>query len=88
MRDQGVYFFNDTIQNHTDHFLMKDTLSSIYSPQENRLVESINKTLFKILQKLVEDNRATWNEHLPIALFCLSNRIQGGIRTLIISVGI
>ena len=43
--------------------------STAYYPQGNRLVESSNKILVRIIQKLLEDNKKAWNAKLKFYLW-------------------
>ena len=43
--------------------------STAYYPQGNGLAESSNKSLVKIIKKLLEDNKKTWNKKLVNALW-------------------
>ena len=52
--DQGSHFLNKTIQNLTDHFLLRHTTSTTYYPQSNGQAESTNKVIVRMLQKLVD----------------------------------
>jgi hypothetical protein len=53
---QGTHFINDVIRYLIDHFIFRYTSSTIYYPQGNRRVESINKVLRTLLIKLVNEN--------------------------------
>jgi hypothetical protein len=59
--DQGTHFINDAIRYLTDHFILKHTNSTIYYPQGNGQVESINKVFGNLLTKLVNENRNDWD---------------------------
>ena len=43
--------------------------SSIYNPRANGLAEAFNKTLIKLLKKIVLKNKKHWNERIPEALW-------------------
>ena len=43
--------------------------STSYYPQENDLAESSNKSLSKIIKKLLEDNKKNWDSKLKYALW-------------------
>ena len=43
--------------------------STTYYPQGNGLVESSNKSLIRIIKKLLEDNKKAWNAKLKFALW-------------------
>ena len=48
--------------------------STAYYPQGNGLAESSNKSLVRIIKKLLEDNKKSWNTRLKYALW--ANRIS------------
>jgi hypothetical protein len=66
---QGVHFINDVIKYLIDHFLLKHVSSTTYYLQRNGQVESTNKVLGKVLNKLISENRTNWDEHLSTMLF-------------------
>jgi hypothetical protein len=43
--------------------------STPYYPQGNRLVESSNKSLIKLIKRLLEDNKRAWDSKLKFALW-------------------
>ena len=43
--------------------------STAYYPQGNGLVESSNKSLIRIIKKLLEENKKAWNAKLKFALW-------------------
>ncbi len=53
--DRGTYFVNKLIQRLTKRFKIKYSLSSLYHPQSNGLVERFNKTLCEGIAKLAEE---------------------------------
>jgi len=55
--NQGTHFINDVIRYLIDHFILKHTSFTIYYPQGNGYVESINKVFGTLLTKLVNENR-------------------------------
>ena len=69
VNDQGSHFLNGTIQVLTEHFLLRHTTSTTYYPQGNDQVESTNKVIVTMLQKLVNDNRTDWDIQLYTVLF-------------------
>ena len=69
LRHQGSHFLNGTIQVLTEHFLFRHTTSTTYYPQGNGQVESTNKVIVKMLQKLVNDNHTDWDIQLYTVLF-------------------
>jgi hypothetical protein len=67
--DQGTHFINDVICYLTNHLVLKHTNSTIYYPQGNGQVESINKVFSTLLMKLVNENPNDWDEHMSTFLF-------------------
>ncbi|XP_026450600.1 uncharacterized protein LOC113350683 [Papaver somniferum] len=52
-----------------EEYGIKKVFSTIYYPQGNGQAESTNKTLIRILSRIVHDNPREWNEQLPTALW-------------------
>ncbi len=75
----STHFINDVIRCLIDHFIMRHTSSTIYYPQGNEQVESINKVFGTLLTKLVNENRNEWDEHLSIVLFSYQTAYNVGI---------
>jgi hypothetical protein len=67
--DQGVRVINDTIKYLTKQFLLKHVSSTTYCLEGNGQVESINKVIGRLMNKLVNDKRIDWDEHLTMVLF-------------------
>ncbi len=67
--DQGTHLINDVIKYLTDHFILIHTNSTIYYPEGNGQVKSINKVFGTLLTKLVNENKNDWDEDLSIILF-------------------
>jgi hypothetical protein len=78
--DQGPHFVNEVIQSLTQHYAMVQQRSTVYYSQGNRLVESRNKTLQTILQKIVEANRKDWDCKLNSALWAYQTSYKTSIR--------
>jgi hypothetical protein len=62
------YFINDDIHYLINHCILRHTSSTVYYPQGNGQVESINKVFGTLLTKLVNENLNDWDEHLSIVL--------------------
>jgi hypothetical protein len=67
--DQSIHFINDAIKYLTNHFILSRTNSTVYYPQGNGQVESINKVFGTLLTKLINENRNDWDEHMSTILF-------------------
>ena len=69
VNDHGKHFMNEVIQELTSKHMIIHKKSSTYHPQCNGQVESTNKTLVKVLKKIVEANKKDWDDQkLDIAL--------------------
>jgi hypothetical protein len=67
--DQGAHFINDVIKYLIDHFFMKHVNSTTYYPHKNGQAKSTNKFIVNLITKLVSENKANWDEHLPTMFF-------------------
>ena len=67
--DRGSHFLNDVIVHLTIEFLIIHRKSSTYDPQANGQAESTNKTLCRILTKIVEASCNDWKHKLTVALW-------------------
>ena len=65
---QGRNFESRTFLETCQLLSINKTLSSAYHPEGNGQVENLHKTLRSMLKARVEDNPATWDEHLD---FCV-----------------
>ena len=66
--DQGCNFESKTFSEMCQLLSINKTLTSTYHPEHNGQVENLHKTLRSMLKARVEDNPATWDEHLD---FCV-----------------
>jgi len=71
--DRGTHFVNEMIQELTDKFWIRHSLSSSYHPQSNGLVEHFNRTLCEGLAKVVETIN-DWNTYIQPVLFSYQTR--------------
>ncbi len=67
--DQGTHFINRIIEILTQEFMITHHKSATYYPQRNDEVESTNKTLGRLLAKMVNSNRNDWDVMLFTALW-------------------
>ncbi|MCO5598130.1 hypothetical protein L7F22_052222 [Adiantum nelumboides] len=67
--DRGKHFLNEVIFELTKTHMIKHKKSTAYHPQANGQAESTNKTLIKILKKIVQENKKDWDEKLDSALW-------------------
>src|SRR6266498_2672199 len=66
--DRGTYFVNEVIQELTDKFQIRHSLSSPYHPQSNRFVKRFNRTLCEGLAKVAETIN-DWDTYIQLVLF-------------------
>ncbi len=67
--DQGGHFINKVIGKLTEYHLILHKKSIVYYPQANGQAESTNKTLVRILRRMVQDNKKEWDTKLDSALW-------------------
>src|ERR1043165_4516025 len=66
--DQGTHFVNQVIEQLTERFRIRHSLSSAYHPQSNGLVERFNRTLCEGIAK-VADTVLDWDTLIQPVLF-------------------
>src|SRR6266496_850088 len=71
--DRGTHFVNEVIQELTDKFQIRHSLSSPYYPQINELVERFNRTLCEGLAKVAEIIN-DWDTYIQPVLFLYQTR--------------
>jgi transposase InsO family protein len=57
MSDQGTHFINNTVEALTEEFTVHHQKSTPYHPQENGIVEAVNKILETALTKIYSVNK-------------------------------
>jgi ribonuclease HI len=67
--DNGTAFKNAKIYAFASQYNIDWRYSSIYNPRANGLAEAFNKTLIRLLRKMVDKNHKSWHERLPEALW-------------------
>ncbi|KAG9444832.1 hypothetical protein H6P81_016172 [Aristolochia fimbriata] len=67
--DKGTPFRNRVMDRFCEKFRIQQRMSSAYNPAVNGLAEAFNKTLCKILKKMVGAHKKSWDEKLPEALW-------------------
>ena len=67
--DRGSHFLNEVIVQLTSEFMIIHKKSSSYYPQGNGQAKSTNKTLCRILTKMVEANHGDWKHKLTATLW-------------------
>ena len=66
--DNGTQCINQRVATVLDQYHIQHHRFSPYYPQANRQAESTNKSLIKILTRMVDDAPKEWSEYLPLAL--------------------
>ncbi|XP_028069567.1 uncharacterized protein LOC114272091 [Camellia sinensis] len=69
LSDSRTPFVNRHVTRLLDAYQIKHHKSSPYYPQRNGQAEATNKTLIRILSKMMDKGRGTWSEQLPLALW-------------------
>ncbi|GKB54961.1 reverse transcriptase domain-containing protein [Tanacetum coccineum] len=67
--DRGTYFCNDKFAKVMSKYGVTHRLSTAYHPQTSGQVEVSNRGLKRILERTVEENRASWSDRLDDALW-------------------
>ncbi|XP_028121011.1 uncharacterized protein LOC114318342 [Camellia sinensis] len=68
LSDNGTRSVNCHVGRLLDTYQIKHHKSTLYYPQGNRQAEVTNKTLIRILSKMMDEVWGTWFEQLPVAL--------------------
>ena len=71
--DNATTFGSEPLARFCEKFRIKLIHSTPYYPQGNGLAESSNKSLIRIIKRLLEDNKRAWNSKLKFALW--ANRV-------------
>ncbi|XP_016177970.1 uncharacterized protein LOC107620303 [Arachis ipaensis] len=75
--DNGTHFVNQRVWGVLEQYQIKHHKSSPYYPQGNGQAEATDKSLLKILTKMVTDAHKDWSEYLPLALWAYRTTRQG-----------
>nr|GEV78317.1 reverse transcriptase domain-containing protein [Tanacetum cinerariifolium] len=67
--DRGTYFCNDQFSNVMLKYGVTHRLSTAYHPQTSGQVEVSNRSLKRILERTIGENRASWSDKLDDALW-------------------
>nr|GEX27173.1 reverse transcriptase domain-containing protein [Tanacetum cinerariifolium] len=77
--DRGTHFCNDQFVRVMSKYGITHRLSTAYHPQTSGQVEVTNRGLKRILERMVRENRAYWNDKLEDALWAC----QTAFKTLV-----
>ncbi|KAG5557356.1 hypothetical protein RHGRI_007568 [Rhododendron griersonianum] len=69
LSDNGTPFINHHVGSLLDEYVVDHHTSSAYYLQGNGQAKATNKTLIRIMSKLLDERGGTWADHLPIALW-------------------
>ena len=69
MTDNAVAFKSKKMINFCHKYHISLNHSTAYYPQGNKLAESSNKSLVRIIKKLLEDNKRAWHTKIKYALW-------------------
>ncbi|KAL6178881.1 hypothetical protein ACLB2K_050398 [Fragaria x ananassa] len=69
LQDNGTPFVNREVSDMLKGYGVKHRKSTPYYPQGNGQAEATNKTLLRILSKMVFEYEKGWSNHLPDALW-------------------
>ena len=69
MTDNAATFKSKNMINFCHKYHISLNHSTSYYPRGNRLAESSNKSLVRIIKKLLEDNKRAWHTKLKYALW-------------------
>ena len=74
--DQGRNFESKTFSGICQLLNISKTRASAYHPEGNGQVEKLHKTLRSMLKARVEDNPATWDEHLDVCVMAYRSSVH------------
>nr|GFC67446.1 reverse transcriptase domain-containing protein [Tanacetum cinerariifolium] len=67
--DHGTHFYNDQFAKVMLKYGITHRLATAYHPQTSRQVEVSNRGLKRILERIVDENHASWSDKLDDALW-------------------
>jgi transposase InsO family protein len=67
--DRGSHFVNELVTALLQRLSVKHRQASLHYPQANGLVKKTNGILTRIIEKIILENRRTWDEHIREALW-------------------
>ena len=74
--DQGRNFESKIFSEMCQLLSINKTRTSAYHPEGNGQVENLHKTLRSMLKARVEDNPATWDEHLDFCMMAYRSSVH------------
>jgi hypothetical protein len=79
--DNATSFKVDTLVNMCESMGIQSVHSTPYYPQGNGLAESSNKSLIRIIRKMLEENKKNWDSKLKFSLWADKVTIKNSIGT-------
>ena len=76
IHDNGPQFVSNAFIKFCEKFKIQDVLSTAYNPTANGLAEAFNKTIIKLLSKLVKSNKRDWDDKLGAALWAYRTTVR------------
>jgi transposase InsO family protein len=76
MTDNGRPFKNQDVQEFCNKFHIQHQFSTPYYPQGNSQAKASNKTILKILKKIINDVGCDWHTQLNLALWAYRTSIH------------
>ncbi|XXG82631.1 hypothetical protein AAC387_Pa10g0537 [Persea americana] len=80
IHDNGLQFWDHRFYRFCDKYKTQSCPSTPYNPTANGLVEAFNKTLCKILKKMVSSHKKEWGNKLLEALWAYRTTVRGPTR--------
>ncbi|XXG47788.1 hypothetical protein AAC387_Pa02g2368 [Persea americana] len=77
VHDNGPQFRDHRFYRFCDKYKIQSCPSTPYNPAANGLAEAFNKTLCKILKKMVSTHKRDWSDKLPEALWAYRTTVRG-----------
>ncbi|KAF7822062.1 reverse transcriptase [Senna tora] len=77
LSDNGTPFVNKIVSNMLAQFNIIHDRSSPYYPKGNGQAKATNKSLLKILSRMVQDSPHDWSEYLPLTLWAYRTSKRG-----------
>lgn len=76
IHDNGPQFVSHTFHRFCDKNRIQNVSSTAYNPAANGLAEAFNKTIVRLLKKVVSFNKCDWNEKLDECLWAYRTTVR------------
>ena len=67
--DRGTEFLNELIREMEQTYHIKHIRTTLYHPQGNGQVESTNKSLLKIIKRVLDKNKKEWDSKMTMVVW-------------------